>query len=66
MISSQLANLQATRRAGLLKQITSLRFLLRHSLAIRGHSEDEGNLSHHFKLRTEDSDTVQTWLNEET
>ena len=29
MISSQLANLQAARRAGLLKQITSLRFLLR-------------------------------------
>ena len=65
MISSQLANLQATRPAGLLKQITSLRFLLRQGLAIRGHSEDEGNLSHLLKLRTEDSDTVQAWLNEE-
>lgn len=65
MISSQLANLQATRRAGLLKQITSLRFLLRQGLAIRGHSEDEGNLSQLLKLRTEDSDTVQAWLNEE-
>ena len=37
MISSQLAILQATRRAGLLKQVTSLRFLLRQGLAIRGH-----------------------------
>ena len=65
MISSQLSNLQATRRSGLLKQITSLRFLLRQGLAIRGHSEDEGNLSQILKLRTEDSDTVQAWLNEE-
>ena len=39
MISSQLASLQATRRAGLLKQITSLRFLFRQGLAIRGHTK---------------------------
>ena len=65
MISSQLTNLQAPRRAGLLKQITSLHFLLRQGLAIRGHSEDEENLSQLLKLRTEDSDTVQAWLNEE-
>ena len=65
MISSQLANLQANRRAGLLKQITSLHFLLRQGLVIRGHSEDEGNLSQTLKLRMEDSDTVQAWLNEE-
>ena len=65
MIPSQLANLQDTRQVGLLKQITSLCFLLRQGLAIRGHSEDEGNLSQLLKLRTEDSDTVQTWLNEE-
>jgi len=65
MISSQLANLQATCRAGLLKQITSLCFLLRLGLVIRSHSEDEGNLSQLLKLRTKDSDTIQAWLNEE-
>ena len=58
MILSQHATLQATRRAGPLKQITSLRFLLRQ-IIIRGHTEDEGNLSQLLKLRTEDSDTVQ-------
>lgn len=65
MISSQLVTLQATRRAGLLKQITSLRFLLRQGLAIKGHTEDEGNLSQILKLWMKDSDTVQAWLDEE-
>lgn len=32
---------------------------------IRSHSVDEGNLSQLLKLRTKDSDTIQTWLNEE-
>lgn len=32
---------------------------------IRSHSVDEGNLSQPLKLRTKDSDTIQTWLNEE-
>ena len=31
----------------------------------RSHSEDEGNLSQLLKLKTEDSDTIQAWLNEE-
>lgn len=36
MISSQLMNLQVTCRVGLLKQITSLRFVFRLGLAIKG------------------------------
>ena len=58
MISSQL---QTSRRAGLLKQITSLRFLLSQGLTIRDHTEDERSLSQLLKLRTEDSETMQAW-----
>lgn len=64
MILSQLATLQATWWVGLLKQIMSLRFLLRQGLAIRGHTEDEGNLSQLLKLQMEGSDTMQAWLGE--
>ena len=42
--SSQLAHIQETRRNALLCQLSGLRFLLRQGLAIRGHTETEGNL----------------------
>ena len=43
-LSSQVNSTQARNKKMLLKQLSSLRFLLREGLAIRGHNEQEGNL----------------------
>ena len=47
----------------LLKQLSSLTFLLRQGLAIRGHKESEGNLIQLLQLRFEDESGIQKWLN---
>ena len=46
----------------LLIQLFSLRYLLRLGLAIRGHEEEEGNLSQLMKFRAEDNDGLKKWL----
>ncbi len=46
----------------LLKVLSSLRFLLRQSLTIRGHTESEGNLVQLLLLRSEDCPTLTRWL----
>lgn len=43
-------------------QLSSLRYLLRQGLAIRGHEEEEGNLSQLMKVRAEDHDGMKKWL----
>ena len=43
-LSTQASRTQATNRSMLLKELSSLQFLLRQGLAIRGHKESEGNL----------------------
>ena len=50
----KLASDQQSHREMLLRQISSLKFLLRQGLAIRGHEELEGNLLQLLKLRSED------------
>ena len=48
-----------------MKQLQSLRFLLRQGLAVRGHSDtDEGNLYQLMKLQAAGSSQLQTWLND--
>ena len=42
--------------------ITSLMYLLRQGLAIRGHTEVESNLYQLLKLRSDDSNIVREWL----
>ena len=44
MLDAAHKDLQLTRQRMLLKQLSSLKYLLRQGLAIRGHSEMEGNL----------------------
>ena len=44
LLSTQVSKEQHERRQALIKQLNSLRFLLRQGLAIRGHDETEGNL----------------------
>ena len=46
----------------LLKVLSSLRFLLRQGLAIRGHKESEGNLIQLLYLRSDDSPQLAKWL----
>ena len=44
LMNTKLCKQQQIRRAGLLKQISAIRFLLRQGLALRGHKDTEGNL----------------------
>ena len=48
----------------LLKQFSSLKFLLRQGLAVRGHIEGEGNLLQLLVLRSEDDQDLLSWLND--
>ena len=61
--SSQLAQLQETRRNALICQLSGLRFLLRQGLAIRGHSEMEGNLRQLLRMYSSFCD-MKAWLKE--
>ena len=53
---------QSVRAEMLLKQLSSLKFLLRQGLAIRGHDDQEGNLYQLLKLLSQDSVEMQSWL----
>lgn len=46
----------------LLKIISSLRFLARQGLAIRGHESTEGNFTQLLNLRAQDCDELTRWL----
>ena len=53
---------QAKHRDMLLKQMSSLKYLLRQGLAIRGHEELEGNLRQLLLLRCEDCPSMKAWI----
>lgn len=61
-LSSQAKREQKENRDMLLKQLSSLRYLARQGLAIRGHSENEGNLMQLLLLRCEDNPLLKQWL----
>ena len=61
-ISKQLLRDQVLAQKCLLKIISSLRYLARQGLAVRGHSENDGNLMQLLQLRGEDSDDLISWL----
>ena len=54
-LNSQAKREQKENRDMLLKQLSSLRYLARQGLAIRGHSEKEGNLMQLLLLDSEDN-----------
>ena len=54
LIQKKLASDQQSHHEILLRQISSLKFLPRQGLAIRGHEELEGKLLQLLKLRSED------------
>ena len=61
--NSALKKDQKERREMLMKQLHSLRFLMRQGLAVRGHSNtDEGNLYQLMKFQAVGSSQLQSWL----
>ena len=58
-INTELKKLQQMRRS-FLKQLSSLKMLLRQGLAIRGHDAFDGNLEQLLQLRSEDDKDVIT------
>lgn len=54
MLSDSIQIQQEMRRKMLLKQLSSLKFLLRQGLAVRRHTEGEGNSLQLLWLRAED------------
>ena len=65
MISNQEKCLQAEQREGLVKLISSLMYLLRQGLGIRGHTENESNLRQLLKPSSKNNKVIKKWLVEE-
>ena len=61
-LSAAHQKLQASRRQALLKQLYALRFLLHQGIAIRGHTEAEGNLQQLLNAWTFDDSNMKSWL----
>ena len=64
-LNVQAAKTKAENRRMLLKLISSLKYLLRQGLAIRGHCESEGNLYQLLSLRCEDDPLLKRWLQQQ-
>lgn len=63
-LSTQIARAQLSRRAGLLKQLEAMRYLLRQGIALRGHSEEEGNLPQLLAMWSSDNNDIKHWIKE--
>jgi hypothetical protein len=62
LVDLQYAANQTDRTASLTDQLSSLQYLARQGLALRGHTEDEGNLQQLLKLRSHDLPRLTKWL----
>ena len=62
ILTTQLQKEQEVHRAGLLKQLAAMKFLLRQGLALRGHREVDGNLYQLLHTWSDDSDVIWVWL----
>lgn len=65
-INSQHKEEQKTSQLMLLKILSSLQYLSRQGLAIRGHSADEGNFQLLLRLRSEDNADLSKWIKQKT
>ena len=64
LISHQAITLHKSRQQMLIKQLSSLTYLLRQGMAVRRHEEMEGNLLQLLKLRSNDCSELNTWIRE--
>ena len=62
LLSSQLRKDQAENRNMLMKLLTTLKFLARQGMAIRGHIEKEGNIVQLLRCMAEDVSGLEAWL----
>ncbi|XP_029448223.1 zinc finger MYM-type protein 1-like isoform X2 [Rhinatrema bivittatum] len=62
LVDSQLETQQKYNREMLIKQLTSLRFLMGQGLATEGHDFESGNLYQLMQLRSEDCPDLSHWL----
>ena len=65
-LSCQKAAEQATSRECLLRILTSVRFLARQGLALRGGDADDGNFQQLLRLRCDNAPALKAWLNKKT
>ena len=63
-ITLQRAQLQITRRQGLLFQLKAIVFLTRQGIAIRGQTESEGNLTQLLRTWSKDNEVVKSYIRE--
>ena len=61
-MSSQMVQLQMTRRQGLFMQLRAIVYLTRQGIAIRGHTESEGNLPQLLRMWAEDNEDIRSWI----
>lgn len=61
-LCNQVSSEQRSARNALLKLITSMKYLARQGLAIRGHDDDTGNFQGLLELRVEDDDEFRKWI----
>lgn len=62
-LSSQLLKQQQLRREGLVLQLRAILYLARQGIAIRGHTEAEGNLQQLLKAWSHENEVIISWLN---
>ena len=63
-MSNQVLRNQKCHRDFLMTHLTSLRYLMRQGLAVRGHKEEEGNLYQLLKCRSDDVPGLSNWLSD--
>lgn len=61
-LSSEVRKLQASRRQALLKQLLAIQYLARQGIALRGHSETEGNLVQLLVAWAKECSALKAWL----
>ena len=64
LLNKQAMAEQKIRRDMLLKQLSSLKYLLWQGLVIRGHDDMEGNLVQLLMIRSQDCPDMETWIRE--
>ena len=64
MLSDKCAQNQLRARTALLAVITSIQYLARQGMAIRGHDNNEGNFVQLLNLRSKDIEALNSWLSD--
>ena len=63
-LSTQGAKVQVNRWLGPVKQLEAMKFLLRQGIALRDHSEEEGNLQQLLTTWSKDNAVTKSWIEE--